>query len=298
MKFKSLAAGAALAALVSAAAAGPAGAVVISNGQFSVGINEYGQLYDSTAGVGFRREADGVDVISPSLAREAWGLNADYADDQFYGVSGVTAGSFDFTADSALVSVLTDGGFLVTQSFGFVAPNVLGIVTEITNTTGGDLSALFQRVVDFDASALEPETDTVSGVYGPGGFESGFFGFEDPSPLSGAFLGPCDSGCSETGDNGAAIRLNLGVLGAGQSRSFTYFYGLGAVGQSQGDLIAQTLGAGAGNVLAAVSQDGSVSATMGAAMSAAVPEPTTWAMMLLGFFGLGSVLRRRQAALA
>ncbi|OHB28700.1 MAG: hypothetical protein A2790_18190 [Phenylobacterium sp. RIFCSPHIGHO2_01_FULL_69_31] len=298
MKFKSLPAGAALAALVSAAVAGPAGAVVISNGQFSVGINEYGQLYDSAAGVGFRREADGVDVISPGIAREGWGLNADYADENYYGSSGVTAGSFDFTADSALVSVLTDGGFLVTQSFEFVAPNVLGIVTEITNTTGGDLSALFQRVADFDASALEPETDTVSGVYGPGGFESGFFGFEDPSPLSGAFLGPCDSGCNETGDNGAAIRLDLGVLGAGQSRSFTYFYGLGAVGQSRDDLIAQTLGAGAGNVLAAVSQDGSVSATMGAAMSAAVPEPATWAMMLLGFFGLGSMLRRRQAALA
>ncbi|WP_068879215.1 PEPxxWA-CTERM sorting domain-containing protein [Phenylobacterium sp. CCH12-B4] len=265
MKFKSLAAGAALAALVSAAVAGPAGAVVISNGQFSVGINEYGQLYDS--GVGFRRDADGADVISPA-------------------------------ADSALVSVLTDGGFLVTQSFEFVAPNILGIVTQVTNTTGGDLSALFQRVVDFDASALEPETDNVSGVYGPGGFESGFFGFEDPSPLSGAFLGPCDGGCDETGDNGAAIRLNLGVLGAGQSRSFTYFYGLGAVGQSRDELIAQTLGAGAGNVLAAVSQDGSVSATMGAAMSAAVPEPATWAMMLLGFFGLGGMLRRRQAALA
>jgi hypothetical protein len=29
-----------------------------------------------------------------------------------------------------------------------------------------------------------------------------------------------------------------------------------------------------------------------------VPEPATWAMMLTGFFGLGSVLRRRRAALA
>jgi len=32
--------------------------------------------------------------------------------------------------------------------------------------------------------------------------------------------------------------------------------------------------------------------------NAAVPEPATWAMMLTGFFGLGSMLRRRRAALA
>jgi hypothetical protein len=31
---------------------------------------------------------------------------------------------------------------------------------------------------------------------------------------------------------------------------------------------------------------------------AAVPEPATWAMMLTGFFGMGSMLRRRRAALA
>ncbi|HXA40475.1 MAG TPA: PEPxxWA-CTERM sorting domain-containing protein [Phenylobacterium sp.] len=30
----------------------------------------------------------------------------------------------------------------------------------------------------------------------------------------------------------------------------------------------------------------------------AVPEPTTWAMLILGFFGLGGLLRRRNAALA
>ena len=30
----------------------------------------------------------------------------------------------------------------------------------------------------------------------------------------------------------------------------------------------------------------------------AVPEPATWAMMIMGFFGLGSMVRRRRAALA
>jgi hypothetical protein len=28
-----------------------------------------------------------------------------------------------------------------------------------------------------------------------------------------------------------------------------------------------------------------------------VPEPATWAMLILGFFGLGTLLRRRRAAL-
>jgi hypothetical protein len=35
-----------------------------------------------------------------------------------------------------------------------------------------------------------------------------------------------------------------------------------------------------------------------AAASAAVPEPATWAMMILGFGAAGSVLRRRRLALA
>jgi hypothetical protein len=35
-----------------------------------------------------------------------------------------------------------------------------------------------------------------------------------------------------------------------------------------------------------------------AAAVSAVPEPASWAMMLLGFGGLGAVLRRRRTALA
>ncbi|MDB5497829.1 MAG: sorting protein [Phenylobacterium sp.] len=35
-----------------------------------------------------------------------------------------------------------------------------------------------------------------------------------------------------------------------------------------------------------------------AALAAAVPEPTTWTMMIGGFFGLGAALRRRRAAAA
>jgi hypothetical protein len=36
----------------------------------------------------------------------------------------------------------------------------------------------------------------------------------------------------------------------------------------------------------------------GAAVPAGVPEPATWAMMILGFFGAGAMVRRRYAAFA
>lgn len=36
----------------------------------------------------------------------------------------------------------------------------------------------------------------------------------------------------------------------------------------------------------------------GSGIGAAVPEPATWAMMILGFGGIGSILRRRRPALA
>ncbi|MDB5436896.1 MAG: hypothetical protein JWR47_3153, partial [Phenylobacterium sp.] len=35
-----------------------------------------------------------------------------------------------------------------------------------------------------------------------------------------------------------------------------------------------------------------------ASVAAGVPEPTTWTMMIAGFFGLGAALRRRRATAA
>jgi hypothetical protein len=35
-----------------------------------------------------------------------------------------------------------------------------------------------------------------------------------------------------------------------------------------------------------------------AKLTSAAPEPAAWSMMLVGFFGLGSMVRRRRAAVA
>lgn len=284
MSFKGLVAGAALAALGTVAFAGSAGAAVITNGTISVGINDYGQLYDAS-GVGFRRDSDGVDMIATDAQRDSWGVNGDYADDGFYGLSGVTAGAFSSTADSAVASVTTDSGFSVTQTFSFVAPNILAIETDLTNITGGDLLAVFQRLAEFhiDRPGEEYETNPYST-----GIQTTIVGFDDAS-TSGDWFFPCCQ--ADPYDGGAGFRLNLGTLAAGATKSFTFYYGLGDASVAD-----QLQAAGASDVMMVSNQSGSLAGGLG--VTVAVPEPSTWAMMILGVFGLGSVIRRRKAALA
>jgi len=290
MNFKSLASGAALAVLA-VAASSPAGAVVITNGAYSVGINDYGQLLsqdDSGANVGFRRNSDGAEVIYAGAERDTWGVGGAYADEQNSGSAGLLTSSLSSTATTAL-STVTTGDFSVVQAFSFVSENILAIKVSLTNISGGDLAAVFQRLADFD---VDPEPDVGETVIDPFGntAENTTYGFDDASTLN-PWGFPLCFACSATYDAGAGLRANLGNLGAGQTTYFTYYYGLGA---GSDDLAVQMQAAGAKDILVVTGSDGTLSAAMGLA----VPEPSTWAMMLLGFFGLGSMLRRRQAALA
>jgi hypothetical protein len=63
------------------------------------------------------------------------------------------------------------------------------------------------------------------------------------------------------------------------------------------DLIGWTLGSSASNIGTARFTTSQIAGlSFGSATSAAVPEPASWAMLLFGFGGIGSVMRRRQAA--
>jgi len=288
MKFKGLVAGAAVAALGALAFGGQAGAVVITNGTVSVGINDYGQLYDGV--VGFKRDGDGVDVMATYAPRDSWGVNGSYADEgNFSGSAGVTIGAASNTGDSAVKTFTTDSGFSVTQSFSFVAPNILAVETDLTNISGGDLSALFQRLAEFNAD-LSGATDIVEYETNPysTGIQTTYLGFDTPNTADDWFF-PCCS--ADPYDGGAGFRLNLGTMAAGATKTFTFYYGLG-----DADLGDQLKAAGATDVLVVANQGATLAGGMGVAI--AVPEPTTWAMMLLGFLGLGSMVRRRKAALA
>lgn len=290
MNFKSLLAGAALAALVSAAVGAPANAAVFTNGVVSVGVNEFGQLLHSDdnglTGVGF--QSGGVDVLFAGAPVDSWAVNGAYA----YEISG---SSFDvvpsapgtsFGADSAVVTAFTSE-FKVVQSFSFAADNVLAIDISLTNITGGALDAVFQRLAEFniDPDGLEFQTNPFST-----GLETTITGFDDPSALN-PWNFPCCS--ADPFDGGAGLRLNLGSLAAGQTRSFTWYYGLGTSG-----VAGQLNGLGATDVMMVANRDGSFAAAMGvAAPGGAVPEPAAWALMITGFGLAGATLRRRRAIL-
>ena len=301
MQFRSLFLGAAVAVLASSVLAGSAGAVVISSGDFSVGIGANGELYDSGAGVGFRRNGDGFDAINFGAQRDSWSANGDFADEPSQSSSGVTSAPPVTTASTATLTTATDGGLQVVQNYSFYGSNIVMIDTVVTNTSGGDLSLLFGRNVDFDLEQTDDGSFEHVFAQGVGGkvSETSYLGFESAAasdPYFGFFS--CSGGCDATGDLGGGIKLDLGSLGVGQSTHFTYYYGLNTTGQSVGDLIGQTQAAGATYIIAAESgTDGSNAFTFGVGgLTAAVPEPATWAMMLMGFFGLGSALRRRRAA--
>ncbi len=292
-------------AVASVAIAGQASAqqatITDAGGAVAVGLSSYGALYNSDDGTGFRRTADGYDPIQPGTPRDSWGLSAGgssaWSDPNFLGDSGIASGGLVAGANSAVATAVTDFGFTVLQNFSFV-DGILRIDTSVTNNTADAVAdVLFQRNVDWD---IDP-TAFEETIFGPSGssslvIEGSNYGFENPDaaqPYNFGCLADCSAG---PGDLGAGIRINLGSLMGGATRKFTYFYGVSASGQTPAGLIAAGHAAGAQFIIGGrSSDDGTNSAFIGVA---GVPEPATWAMLILGFFGLGATLRRRRAIAA
>jgi hypothetical protein len=300
--FRNLLAGAAVAVLVSVTLASQASAAVITNGSgsFSVGIGLNGELYDAGANVGFGRASDGFDSIAQGVGRDSWGANGDLADDQNAGASGVST-TVVSGAHSAVATTTTAGGLTIIQNYSFSGQNILSINTTITNTSGAAQSVLFGRDLDWDLDANFNESSLAPIGSSPFVIDSSEFGFEDAAATT-PYNFSCTDFCPGTGDLGAGIRIDLGQLAAGQSMDFSYFYGLNLAGDSVGDLIGQTQAAGAQYILAGTGDGGANSMTLGfgvPGLTGGVPEPASWAMMIVGFFGIGALLRRgRETALS
>jgi len=97
--------------------------------------------------------------------------------------------------------------------------------------------------------------------------------------FAGMFVGPTVIG----------IHFGGGAFGGGQGAQATGFFVFDAGAGL--DTITINLSSSSGVVLYGTDGDGFVPPTGGG-----VPEPATWAMMLIGFAGLGSALRRRRTA--
>jgi hypothetical protein len=307
MKFQWFAAAAVVSVL---ACADAATAAVISDGTgaFSVGVAENGQLYDGA--VGFSRNADGFDPISPGTPHDSWGVSIMGGDAAYADQFGLFGGSYNLGdspslvagANSATASAITGLGLTVVQNYSFVGGgNILKIDTLVTNTTDSALSALFQRDVDFDIPSTAFDETIIGGFGSASGIvDSSYYGFEFADPNQ-PYLASGLGGCDIQGDLGAGIKIDLGSIASGATRRFSYFYGLNLTGDSLDDLVAQGHAVGASYIVAATSSEnpggsGANSAFIG--VSGGVPEPAAWAMMILGFFGLGSAIRRRRAVAA
>ena len=245
------------AAVLATAIAGQASALTITsaNGGYTVGIGAGGELFDGNPYIGMRRNADGYDPISPGTPRDSWGLNGNYADGAFYGYNGVST-ILSGGGATATATTTTADGFTVVMNYSFVgdAQNILKIDTLVTNLGQTAQNALFQRGVDWDPPVtFYNETFGPFGTYAPV-VESSYFGFESPEG-AGTYGDPCTNGCDNESDNGAAIRINLGLLGSGQSSGFAYYYGLNTQDSNVYDLIAQTQAAGAAYVIAGQSTE-------------------------------------------
>jgi choice-of-anchor C domain-containing protein len=184
----------------------------------------------------------------------------------------ITDGNFD-----APLSAGTFTTFSATQSFGTGNPWTVssGSIDEIGNywqapSTGGGSVDLSGSA----AGAIQQSFNAAAGSYNLQFFLSG-------NP-----------------DGGPATKeITVSVGGVTQD----FFYTLGGTNsKSNMNYILETLAfhsAGGSNLVSFTSDtDGVFGGVIGGVNVSAVPEPATWAMLLLGFGGIGWTLRRRQSA--
>ncbi len=309
-----LAASAAFLALPSIAGA----QAVIDNGTIQLGVRSLGDL--NTAGVGMKDLRTGFEATYPGCTCEGWGVAVagtgitGYANSAI-GTSGLNLVSFASTASTATSTVaLSAAPLQVTHAYTpSKVADLYRVDVTITNTgtaaTSGDV--LYRRVMDWD---IEPtafyEYSTIQGTTGAKNIlytSDNGFASSDPFGDRGALVAGAEGDFVDAGpyDHGALFDFSFSPLGAGASQSFSIYFGaskdessalaaLGAVGAemySFGQSGLDKDGGMAGYATFIMGFKG----VGGTSMAGAVPEPATWAMMILGMGGIGGGLRRRRA---
>jgi hypothetical protein len=282
---------------------GGAFAGTITSGPFSVSIGPNGSLYDGNGSVAFQRLSDGYDPLIPGVPRDSWGVvtsSGSDAVDPYAGCCGHTPSSTSvYTASSATVTTAADASGAnvgVVENYSFLQRNILEITTTVTNDAASATDVKFGRDVDWDVSPTEFDENSFGPAITGNVINSSYYGFEDPA---GPYQYPCNSGCNKTNDLGGGIELDLGVLGAGQSATFAYLYGISQIGENVNGLIAQVDADGAYYYIATQSSENGAYPELGTnsaiiAVATPTPEPSTMVLVGLGLCA-ASFLRRKRA---
>jgi len=289
-----------------------AGAVIDNGSGVSMGIFDQGHLgFD---GVGIFLAGVG-DAITPGCLCEGWGVAGNgipgwgSVDDG--GISNLTVDSFVSTASTAtsIVHLTSLPDLMVTQAY---APSVGAPATlfedlvTITNTSGATITDIrYRRVMDWDVPPTEfDEFVTIGGLPAANLLFSNDNGFDTSNPLggTGGDLAGCGTLVNFTdcgpADHGAHFDFGFGDLAAGESKSFSIFYG---AARTEGDALA-ALGAVSAEIYSLGQSNGGEKTGapgtfifafkgVGGTPFEPIPEPTS--MMLLGT-GLAGLLASRK----
>lgn len=311
--------------LASTFVAAPAMAsAIITNGTIGLGVDDEGQLNigstNSSAGgttnYGLRDIGTNWEATAQGCLCEGWGAAVAGTGTTVYAnnASGTSATlvSFASTASTATSIVTSVGGAALTVSHVY-APSASALLYQvevtITNTSGADFTGgtLYRRVMDWD---IEPTPfNEYSTIQGGAGAANVLFssnnGFANSNPFSdgsGSIAGDfVDFGPT---DHGALFDFSFGALKAGESQKLTVFYGaapteasalaaLGLVGAevySFGQSSRDRLG-GTDGLRTFIFGFKGVGGTV---VPGAVPEASTWMMMIAGFGIAGMSLRGRR----
>ncbi len=209
-------------------------------------------------------------IATPAMAAD---LLPDAVGTQFTAFDGTTRGTLLASTETGTTGATTYTGFLRSA----VYLNTLGTLdfyyqVAISTIAPGDevFNLTASNFMGYSVNALVDGTDFDG---------AGIFTAANNPNLQGP---PGSTTTASRNGSGSVVRADFGSNGleAGGQTSATYIFRTNATNYNTGGTF--------------TTQDGSVAQRANFAPAAAVPEPATWAMMLLGFGVIGTSMRRRR----